>query len=461
MNKTIMTSVITMLAASVILSGCGGTADKTADNQGGKATDAPKSVVKKEGPVTVRVALNKGEFSDDDVKAFQTQNPDTKIEVEEFDAQKLAAQFATNDAPDLIRTMGAVDLTSYVVKGLAMDITPYVKKSDVLKEDDFTPVVNLFRFDGKVQGQGPLYGMPKDWSPDFTVFYNKTLFDAAGVKVPDASKPLTWNELIDLGKKLTLKDGDKIKQYGLALGGKTQADLPTIMDYLASKGVKVFSDDMKTVDFTKPEVKDAFSLWVDATKSNIGKNDINQDPAPWGGDLFINNKAAMIVEGYWFSGIIRGDEKMKTHLGDYGMLPAPVAENGKRVSPTGAATGLFMNKKTKNPDQAWKVYEYFMGGTPAKNRASSGWGVPALKSLLPLMPQQTDFDKRVYAQLQEELKYANTPLEINPFFLNGQTLLDKYVTPVYFDKAKLDDALKDLSKNANLIIQESMSAVSK
>lgn len=460
MKKTIMTSITAMFAASMLLTACGGAGTNT-QVQGGKVADAPKSTAKPEGPVTIRVALNKGEVSDDEVKEFQTNNPNIKIELEEFNAQKLAGQIATNDAPDIIRAQGAVDLTSYVVKGMAMDITPYLKKSDILKEDDFLPPVNLFRFDGKVQGQGPLYGMPKDWSPDFTIFYNKTLFDAAGVKVPDANKPLTWNEVIDLGKKLTLKDGDKIKQYGLALGGKTQADLSSIMLYLASKGVKVFSDDMKTVDFTKPEVKEAVSLWVDAAKSNIGKNDINQDPAPWGGDLFINNKAAMIMSGYWFSGIIRGDEKMKTHLGDYGMLPAPIVENGKRVSPTGAATGFIINKNSENPDQAWKVFEYIMGGTPAKNRASSGWGVPVLKSLLPLIPQQSDFDKRVYSQLQEEMKYSNIPLESNPFFLNGQVLLDKYVTPVYFDKAKLEDALKDLTKNANLIIQESMNAVNK
>lgn len=460
MKKSIMTSLAAVVATSMLLSACGNSSDASKEEQGGSAATQSATAAKSGEPVTIRIATNKGDVTDDEVKAFEVQNPNIKIEMEDYDTQKLAAQFATNDAPDLIRVQGAVDLTSYVVKGLAMDITPYVEKSDLLKEDDFMPPVNLYRFDGKVQGQGPLYGMPKDWSPDFTIFYNKALFDAANVKVPDPSKPLTWKEAIELGKKLTLKDGDKVKQYGFVLGNKTQADISVIMEQLDSAGVKVFSDDMKTVDFTKPEVKDAFSLWVDAAKSNIGKNDINQDPAPWGGDLFINNKAAMIVAGYWFSGLIRGDEKMKAHLDDYGMLPAPITDGGQRVSPTGAATGMFINKQTEHPDEAWKVFEYVMGGTPAKDRASSGWGVPALKSLLPLMPQQTDFDKRVYAQLQEELKYSDKQIEINPFFLNGQTLVDKYVTPVYFDKANLDDALKELTKNANLIIQESMNAVS-
>jgi multiple sugar transport system substrate-binding protein len=459
MKKRTMTLLTAVISTTVLLSGCGTSSGNDNADQGGKTADETKTVDKSNDQVTIRVGLNKGEVSDDEVKEFEKNNPDIKIQLEAIDPQKLAAQFATNDAPDLIRAQGAIDLTSYVVKGLAMDLTPYLEKSQVLKEDDFLPPVNLFRFDGKVQGQGALYGMPKDWSPDFTIFYNKTLFDAAGVKVPDSKTPLTWNALMDLAKKLTIKEGGKVKQYGLAMPVKTQADLPSIMEYLASKGVKVFSEDMKTVDFNKPEVKEAVSLWVDAVKNNLGNNNVNQDPATWGGDLFMNNKAAMIMEGYWFSGMIRGDEKMKTHLNDFGMLPAPIAENGNRVSPTGAATGFIINKNTAHAEQAWKVFEYIMGGTPAKNRASGGWGVPALKSLLPMMPQQTDFDKRVYNQLQEEMKYSNVALESNPFFLNGQTLIDKYVTPVYFDKTNLDDALKELTKNGNLIIQENMNAV--
>ncbi|WP_373228716.1 ABC transporter substrate-binding protein [Cohnella sp.] len=458
MKKRMMTSIATIIATCVLLAGCGAASDTGKENQGEKTAAETQTPAKSEGPVTIRVATNKGDISDDEIIEFEQNNPDINIEWEDLDQQKLAAQLATDDAPDLIRVQGAVDLTSFVVKGLALDLTPYLEKSQVLKEDDFLPPVNLYRFDGKVQGQGPIYGMPKDWSPDFTIFYNKKLFEAAGVEVPDSNTPLTWNELMELGKKLTLTENGKVKQYGFALGSKTQADLQSIMLYLASKGVKIFSEDMQTVDFTKPEVKEAVSMWVDAVKNNLGKNDVNQDPAPWGGDLFINNKAAMIMAGYWFSGLIRGDEKMKTHLEDYGMLAAPIAENGERVSPTGAATGFMISKNTKYPEQAWKVFEFVMGGTPAKNRATAGWGVPALKSLLPLMPQQTDFDKRVYNQLQEELKYSNTPLESNPFFLNGQTILDKYVTPVYFGKANLDDALKELTKNANLIIQESMNA---
>ena len=37
------------------------------------------------------------------------------------------------------------------------------------------------RWDGKLQGNGSRYGMAKDWSQDNMFWYNKKLFDQAGV----------------------------------------------------------------------------------------------------------------------------------------------------------------------------------------------------------------------------------------------------------------------------------------
>ena len=229
------------------------------------------------------------------------------------------------------------------------------------------------------------------------------------------------------------------------------------MDYLLSKGVKLSTDDYGKIDFTKPEVKQALQLWVDGVKGNYGPNQVNQDKAGWGGEVFLADKLAMFQSGYWFSGLLRGDEKAKTHLDDYMMIPAPIADGGTRVSPTGSATGAIINKATKHPDEAWKVYEWFFGGKPAEDRAKSGWGVPAYKHLLAMIPQETAFDKQTYAVLQDELKYSGKFIEMNPYLLNGDALLKKQLTPVYFGKATLDDAMNALNKDANKIIDEAKS----
>ena len=173
--------------------------------------------------------------------------------------------------------------------------------------------------------------------------------------------------------------------------------------------------------------------------------------------MFLADKLAILQSGYWFSGLLRGDEKAKTHLDDYMMIPAPIADGGTRVSPTGSATGAIINNATKHPNETWKVYEWFFGGKPAEDRAKSGWGVPAYKHLLAMIPQETAFDKQTYAVLQDELKYSGKFIEINPYLLNGDALLKKQLTPVYFGKATLDDAMNALNKDANKIIDEAKS----
>lgn len=458
MRKTSTIGLLLLLSAS--LAACGGNDNKTSSAKdspasAGEATTAPKN----DKTVNIRISLVESEISKDQIAEFEAANPNIKIIREDVTATKLAAQIATNEAPDIIRVNGVQELPSFVIKGVALDLTPYFKKSALFKEDDLLPVADVYRFDGKQVGKGPIYGFPKDWSPDFTIWYNKKIFAAAGIPEPDSKTPMTWNQLFDLAKKLTVKNGDTITQYGLVKPNLLEADISSIMDYLLSKGVKVSTDDYGQVDFTKPVAKEAFNLWGDAVKGNYGPNSVNNlDKGVADADLFLNGKAAMIQRGYWFSSRIRASDKTKDHLDDYVMIPAPIAEGGQRVSPPGAATGAIINKMTKYPEESWKVFEWFFAGKPAEERAKTGFGVPALKHMLEMIPQQTNFDKKSYEALQEELKYGNKYLEINPYLLNANTILSKHLNPFYFNKSTLDEALGNITKDSNIIIAETKNA---
>ena len=47
---------------------------------------------------------------------------------------------------------------------MATALDQYLDKSTVLKKDNLMAVNESFRWDGKVTGQGPFYGISKDWS---------------------------------------------------------------------------------------------------------------------------------------------------------------------------------------------------------------------------------------------------------------------------------------------------------
>ncbi|MEG6614278.1 sugar ABC transporter substrate-binding protein [Pseudoclostridium thermosuccinogenes] len=472
-SKKILACLLALSMMSLSLVACGGkdtSSSSSGNSDSGAAastetssTETSKTNSSSSGErVTVTTSLGEGELSADLVAEFEAEHPNIKIEFVVLDDAKLAAQLATGTAPDVLRVSGAFDTAAYAIKGIAMDLTERIENSELIDLNDLLPIANVYRFDGKKVGQGPIYGLPKDWSNDFALFYNKRCFEAAGVEVPDESKALTWPEVMELAKKLTIMDGDQVVQYGLAANewGQTHANFNLLMQYLASAGVSLSSDDFKSVNFDQQPVRDFITMWVDAVKSGVGPSALNNDQTS-GGDLFLSDRAALMINGYWYSGVIRGNADTQTHLDDFGMLPTPIAPGGNRVAATGGATGCVIYKGTKHPDEAWTFFEWVFAGKPADERAKTGWGMPIFKSKLSLLPQETNFDKQVYNVLQDEMKYQNDFLAVNPYLAGGGWgIFEKYYVPLLFDQETIDGAIEGMTKDANVVITEAINALS-
>ncbi|MFC5406097.1 ABC transporter substrate-binding protein [Cohnella soli] len=474
MKRTLRSTLLpTALAVSLVtLSACGGNHSNNASPGNGASASngtTPSASASAEQPssngepVVIRYTMYDNEFTSDMVAEFEKTHPNIKLEIVSADYNKLMAMMAAGNGPDIIRT-NSNELPGYVLKGMALDLTSYFNSSTVFKSEDFYPVVNQFKYDTTtgVHGEGPLYGFPKDWSPDFTIYYNKKMFETADIPLPSSTEPMTWKELVDLGKKLTVTNGKKVSQYGLAyFNGITAANQDLLNLQLLQEGASMFSDDFGKADLSTPQVKDLLNFWVDAAKSGIGPSPLHQE-TDWGGQLFVDNKAAIIIAGYWFSGFLKSNELTKNRLGDFGVAPAPVVEGGKRISPTAFGTGAIIYKNSKHPKEAWEVFEWFFGGKPAEDRAKAGYGLPGTKTLATLLPQTTEFDKMNYDFIQNELKYTDGSPPYNPF-LNYQavnTIFDKYFTPVYFDKDTVDGASQKMTEELNTLISEGKELVS-
>ena len=117
-----------------------------------------------------------------------------------LDKEKLSNQpdfIYTSD--ELIETMAHRDMLyplDDVVKDFAIDLNRYPDK-----------LLAPFRVNGK------LYALPICFST-FSLFYNKDMFDAAGLDYPDES--WTWKELAAASKKLTSTKRNKVNHFGFA-----------------------------------------------------------------------------------------------------------------------------------------------------------------------------------------------------------------------------------------------------
>lgn len=97
------------------------------------------------------------------------------------------------------------------------------------------------------------YVMPYELNTSAWV-YNKDLFDAAGIPYP--TEDWTWEDFRRIANALT--DHEK-GQFGAYL----RLAQPDMISFIYEAGGKLYSDDMKTIDFTSSEVAEALTFMND------------------------------------------------------------------------------------------------------------------------------------------------------------------------------------------------------
>ena len=87
-----------------------------------------------------------------------------------------------------------------------------------------------------------------------SVYYNKEMWKEAGLTDDDI--PKTWDEMIGVAKKLTIKDGDKIVQAGLNFNNDFHQNYLLGLNY--QLGENLFQEDGKTPPKTGDETAPLF-----------------------------------------------------------------------------------------------------------------------------------------------------------------------------------------------------------
>jgi multiple sugar transport system substrate-binding protein len=389
------------------------------------------------------------ELTEDHENQFEADNPGITIEFVQADATKFFAMYAAGNPPDLLRTQ-APAIPQYLARHMLYDLTPYFETSEVLKLEDLAPANNYYRANSPLEiGQGPIYGMCKDWSPDHTLFIYKKAFEDAGVPIPSDTTPLTYQEIFELARKLAKFEGDRTLMFGYGYGDWWVDRI--WMNMAAELGKSLYAEDFSKIILAGDEDIRAIAKWYfDLAKEKLVASPLNPSPS-WNGEDFTKGTLAILQYGYWFSAMAESD----ITKGQVMMLPAPTWA-GVRRNPTITATGMVMAAATKVPDAAWKVFEWYNGREPAIERAKSGWGVPALKSLYNLMPKETEYQQQVQRVLQGELALETPPIQFSPF-LGETTVADtwaKYLPQALQDEITFDELLQNVENDVNQAIKE-------
>lgn len=337
------------------------------------------------------------------IAAFEAANPGitVKVETAPFDQYftKLQTLLAGDDAPDVFE-LNYENFVTYASKDALLDLTPFLSADPGAAERFYPRALEAFALDG-VQ-----YGLPESFS-DVVLFYNKDLFDAAGLAYPTAD--WTWQQEIEAAQKLTNADAG-------VWGTFSPVQFWEFYKTAAQNGCSVF-DAAGAVTINQPACVEALAYMVDL----INEYKVAPTDADLGGvsdgDLFKQGKLAMLPTGIWmFSSFAESDVNW-----DIALEPGNTQKAHQFF-----ANAVSISPSSDNQDAAWKWAQFLTSNAEAaKIRVDASWELPALN------------DEALFADW-----LAITPPASRQIVFDA---LDTLVTPPVIEKqSQMQDAVNEL-----------------
>ncbi|MBV7330479.1 substrate-binding domain-containing protein [Chloroflexi bacterium TSY] len=141
---------------------------------------------------------------EENITAFVEQNAGIEVEfigISSDYASQLLTMIAGGTAPDVMR-INAWSTHAFYSKGTAMAIDDRYESAGINPEELFVVPFVQCVYDGK------WYGIPRGGTGNQIVYYNKEMFDDAGVPYPEDPK-WTWDDFLETAQALTRDtDGD-------------------------------------------------------------------------------------------------------------------------------------------------------------------------------------------------------------------------------------------------------------
>ena len=361
---------------------------------------------------------------------FRAANPDFNLKEINVPGDsynnKINQMVLGNEAPDVMLLQEA-DYVRFAKNGVIDELDPADFDVD---ESDFVPAVSAI-----AEQTGGTFGFPQGMATEI-MYYNKDLFDAAGVDYP--TNDWTWDDYADAASKLTKDDGS---QWG--------SDAPTfngVWYSLAGQGGDAVVEDGKL------SLGDGFKAALEYQDKMT--NELKAQPAPSSGskvsDLFASGQAAMTLGGSWLISTTYKDAEFNW---DIATMPAGTGANGRDYN--SLHTSFFaINADSDNKDQAIEFVKWMMSedGQVALEKANAN--ISALQSISEggdWQVQGTNGPSNwdAFTQAAEEGEFGYTTLPSTPTFdlynqmnayVLGQTSLDDVLAEVDKQNQEIADA---------------------
>jgi multiple sugar transport system substrate-binding protein len=300
------------------------------------------------------------------VENFRSRYPNIEVQVE-YIAGDIAANYATQVAagtlPDVI-FLADLFVVPFVQNGIVADMQPL---ADADPEFDLSDIYDNLLGLSRINGEG-LYMIPSSYDV-VTMYYNKTMFEAAGAPLPQAD--WTWDDYIAACRTIR----ETLGSYCFANGGS----LPPfdwwawVVPFIEGYGGALLAEDGRTVTLNAPETLAGLQAYVDLWVTHDIAQPLDFDA---GGNCFLSGQCAT---SFFIPGFMSALRALDPQPFEWDVQVVPSHPRGKF---TGMGTyGFAVSSNARNLQVAWDFVKHLASREAQLAIASNYAGTPLLRSL--------------------------------------------------------------------------------
>ena len=260
--------------------------------------------------------------------------------------QRLDDVLTESSTYDLVGIKGIAKAVQLANKGIILDLTDYVRAAISDNTIDAAAYGNMFN---DITYQDHYYAIPSR-TTCWALFYNKDLFDQAGLSYPEQ---MTWDEYADLAEKLT--DSSRVVYGGYFL--------PWIPSCIAlQSGTYLTDDDTAPL---RQSLQYLNSLYAASHVSYHEMEEIGTPPEDVY-NTFEAGRAAMVPNGEWMVNLLLQDEAIGKTIPDWDIAPMPVSPGQEANTTWGQYQYMSICSTTSHPAEAFDFLLFLCGKSGAE-----------------------------------------------------------------------------------------------
>lgn len=375
------------------------------------------------------------------IAKFEQANPGLKVKLQNESGSsqdamaKLQTMISAKAGPDVMAIHGAffIPLAS---KGALADLGPLAEKDPSIDLKDFSePLLQICRYQDK------LYSLPR-YTSVYTLFYNKTLFDAAKVPYPASGASWTWEDYRKTAKALT-KDttGDgKVDQWGCVIDFWGSRVYP----WMWQNGGALMSADRSKCVLDSPQNVETLNFLYDLRykdKCAAASDNSEHDSAR---TAFTQGHIGMYMTGPWDVQIMRAAQGLQWDI-------APLPKKKEAATLLGTENYAIWSGSTKQ-EAAWKLFKFLLSAESQNAIAQKLDKMPSRTSVIAgdYSTGKADYNRKVFA---DALQYARQAENI-PEWSQVKDLIQNELDLIWVAKKTVAAGLRDAAKNVNKTLAE-------